>query len=128
MSAEHTASQNEMRARAALRSLPLAADGLRVGRTHRVVRERALAMQETRRQRRGLWLPLTIVSTMLAMICYAAWTGFAQYDLTGISDEFSAILRNGSQMMIYSLWFLPLSAAALVFAWRYWNRNGESRR
>ncbi len=59
MSAQHTAA--ELQARAALRGLPLAADSARVGRTHRVVRERALVMQEARYQGRNtLWLPLTI--------------------------------------------------------------------
>jgi len=107
----------EFQARQALRSLPLAADSDRVGRTHRVVHERALAMQQVTRQRRSLWLPLTIGSVMIAMLCYAAWSGLAQYDATEISDEVTSSLRGGSQMMLLGLWFLPVTATALVFVW-----------
>ncbi len=60
MSGQHTST--EFQARTALRGIPLAADAVRVGRTHRVVRERALVMQEARHLRRTLWLPLTIAS------------------------------------------------------------------
>jgi hypothetical protein len=106
----------EFQARQALRSLPLAADSDRVGRTHRVVHERALAMQQVTRQRRSLWLPLTIGSVMIAMICYAAWSGLAQYDAE-ISDGVFAALRGGSQMLLLGIWFLPVTATALVFVW-----------
>jgi len=135
MSSQHIASPSEiaaeMQARSAIRSLPLAADSLRVGRTHRVVHERALAMQESRRQRRTLWIPLTIASLMLPMICYAIWTSFAQYyDANGISDELVSSLHGGSQMMIFSLWFLPVTAVTLFFVWlrRSRNRNEDDSR
>jgi hypothetical protein len=121
MSGQRT--ESELQARAALRGIPLAADAMRVGRTHRVVRERALVMQEARYQRRTLWLPLTIASVMLAMLFYAIWIGLAQYDVAEISDEFAGSLRGGSQMMILGLWFLPVTATALFFVWLSRNRN-----
>ena len=118
---------NEMQARAAIRSLPLVADSARVNRTHRVVRERALDMQESRRQRRTLWIPLTIASLMLPMICYAIWSSFAQYyDVNEISDELVSMLHGGSQMMIFSLWFLPVTIITLFFVWlRSRNRDED---
>ena len=122
---DHVTQANEMQARAAIRSLPLAADSARVGRTHRVVRERALDMQESRRQRRTLWLPLTIASVMMAMICYAVWTSFAQFDITEISDELAGSLRDSGQMMIFSLWFLPVTAVTLFFVWLRRSRRNE---
>ena len=122
MNGQHAASATPLemqQARAAIRSLPLAADSARVGRTHRVVRERAMAMQETRRQGRSLWIPLTIASAMLLMICLAVWSGFAQYDVSEISEA----LRSSSQMMIFGLWFLPVTATALFFVWLRRNRS-----
>ncbi|HXB62197.1 MAG TPA: hypothetical protein VNU94_05025 [Acidobacteriaceae bacterium] len=120
MSGQHTAT--ELQARAALRGIPLAADAASVGRTHRVVRERALVMQEARYQRRTLWLPLTIASAMIFLLCYAAWSGLAQYDVTEISDELAGSLH-GSQMLIIGLWFLPVTATALFFVWLSRSRN-----
>ena len=116
----------EMQVRAAMRSLPLVADSARVNRTHRVVRERALDMQESRRQRRTLWIPLTIASLMLPMICYAIWTSLTQdYDVNEISDTLISSLHGGSQMMIFSLWFLPVTVITLFFVWRLRNRNED---
>lgn len=123
MSAEHAVSSNEIQARAAVRSLPLAADPARVGRTHRVVRERAQIMRESRHQRRTLWLPLTIASAMMIMLFYAVWSGFVQYDVAEISDELAGSLRGGSQMIILGLWFLPVTVTALFFVWIQRNRN-----
>ena len=123
MSTQHTVSADEMQARAALRGLPLMADGARVGRTHRVVRERALAMQEVRHQRRTLWLPLTIASAMMITLGYAIWSGLAQYDVTELSDELAVSLHGGSQMLVIGLWFLPVTATALFFVWLRHNRN-----
>jgi hypothetical protein len=121
MSGQHTAS--ELQARAALRGVPLAADAVRVGRTHRVVRERALVLRESRYQRRTLWLPLTIASAMLIMICYAIWATLAQYDLAEISDDLAGSLHGGSQMIIIGLWFLPVTATARFFVWLRRNRH-----
>ncbi|MDR3734527.1 MAG: hypothetical protein P4L10_03205 [Acidobacteriaceae bacterium] len=113
----------EFQARQALRSLPLAADSVRVGRTHRVVHERAMEMQQTTQQRRTLWLPLTIGSAMTAMLCYAVWMGLAQYDMAELSDDVLAALRGGSQMMLLGLWFLPVTATALIFVWMRRNHH-----
>jgi hypothetical protein len=119
----------EMRARAAIRGVPMAADASRVGRTHRVVRERAMAMQQIRRQQRSLLLPLGIASAMIALVCYALWSGLAQYDVAEISEGLAGTLRGGSQMMLFGMWFLPVTATALVFAWlrRSRSRNGSDR-
>jgi ABC-type enterobactin transport system permease subunit len=121
MSTQHTTA--DLQARAALRGLPLAADPARVGRTHRVVRERALVMQEARHLRRTLWLPLTIASVMMMMLGYAIWSGLAQYDVAEISGELAGSLHDSSQMMVIGLWFLPVTATALFFVWLRRSRN-----
>lgn len=108
---------DETQARAAMRGIPLAADAMQVGRTRRVVRERATLLQESRHQRRSLLLPLTIASAMIALLCYALWTGVAQYDVEEISGELTGMLRGGSQMMMLGMWFLPVTATAVIFAW-----------
>jgi hypothetical protein len=124
----HSTAELELQARNALRSIPLAADSARVGRTHRVVRERALVMQESRHQHRTLWIAITIASAMLVMICYAIWSSLAQYDVAEISGELAGSLRGGSQMLIIGLWFLPVTTTALFFVWlrKSRNRNDDS--
>lgn len=118
---------DEVQARAAVRSIPLASDAIHIGRTRRVVRERAMVMQESRRKGRSLLLPLTIASGMIALLCYALWTGVAQYDVEEISGELAGMLRGGSQMMMLGMWFLPVTTTALIFAWLRRNRSRGGR-
>lgn len=97
-----------------------------VNRTHRVVREHALTMREHRSRKRSLWVPVTICSSLLLIICYAVWGMMDGYDLTptGIPDA-------SDQMMILLLWSLPVTAVLLGLVWfrRGRNRaNGEVTR
>jgi len=127
MSTQPVHNADELQARAAVRGIPLANDALHVGRTRRVVRERAMVMQESRRLGRSLLLPLTIASAMIVLLCYALWSGVAQYDVEEISGELAGVLRGGSQMMMLGMWFLPVTATALIFAWLRRSRGRSGR-
>jgi hypothetical protein len=101
--------------REAFRSQVLRQEGARatvVNRTHRVVREQALHMQERRKTSRALWVPLTICSVLLLSVCYGIWGMLDGYDLTpnGVPDA-------SDQMMILLLWLLPVTALVLGLVW-----------
>jgi hypothetical protein len=105
-------------------------DGARsvvVNRTHRVVREQAMAMQAQKRERRDLMVPILIVSVMLSVICYAIWKVFDASELTpnGVPDA-------SDQLIVLLLWSLPVTALVLGLVWfkrgRARMNNGEVRR
>ena len=108
------------------RTAPNAADlgGARsvvVNRTHRVIREEALKMQEQRNRSRGLLAPLFICSVLLLVVCYAVWSVMAGYDLTptGVPDA-------SDQVLLLLLWSLPVTVVVLALIWlRRHTRNGE---
>lgn len=83
-----------------------------VNRTHRIIREQALAMQAQRKRSRGLLLPLAISSALLMVICYAIWGVMDGYDLTpsGIPDA-------SDQVLFLLLWSLPITAIVLGLIW-----------
>ena len=89
-----------------------------VNRTHRVVRERAMDMQEQRRLKRSLWAPLLISSSLLLIICYAVWGMLDGYDLTptGVPDA-------SDQVVLLMIWLLPVTAFALGIIWIRRGRN-----
>ena len=92
-----------------------------VNRTHRVIREEAMKMQEQRRRSRGLLAPLFICSTLLLVICYAIWSVMAGYDLTPTSVPDAA-----DQVLLLLLWSLPVTVVVLALIWlRRRPRNGE---
>jgi hypothetical protein len=97
-----------------------------VNRTHRVVREQALNLQEQKRKSRSLWVPLTIFSILMMVLCYASWGILDGYDLTptGIPDA-------SYQLMILLLWSLPMTAVILGLVWvkrgRARSGNGEAQ-
>ncbi len=95
------------------------ARGVVVNRTHRVVREQALNLQEQRKKTRSLWAPVTISSMLLIAICYAIWGMLDGYDLTpnGVPDA-------SDQLMILLLWSLPVTAVLLGLVWF---RRGRGR-
>jgi len=95
-----------------LESVNTAARASAVNRTHRVVRERAKIMAARRSRVRSLWIPLTICSAFLLMICYAVWTVLDGYELTQIG-----VPDSSDQFLILFLWFFPLSMALLVMVW-----------
>jgi TRAP-type C4-dicarboxylate transport system permease small subunit len=112
--------EDEQELSQALRS-SMRVDGARAGmvnRTHRVVREQALTMQEQKRKSRSLWVRLLIFSFLMLVICYAIWGVLDGYDLTpnGIPDA-------SDQMMILLLWSLPVTAVLLGLVWIKRGRN-----
>jgi hypothetical protein len=91
-----------------------------VNRTHRVVRERAAAMQARKRRVRDLIVPVAVCSVLLLLIASAVWT-VADEGLAGFEGgiwrritQFGA--ETGSSISIVLVWFLPLSVitAAIV--------------
>jgi len=105
-------------------SMNAAASAAAVNRTHRVVRERAKTIQEHKSRIRSLWIPLTVSFGMLALILCAVWS---------LLDE-SEFLADGlpdatQQLMVLSMWCLPLSAIVLAVVWfrRIRTSNGSMR-
>ncbi len=91
-----------------------------VNRTHRVIRERAVAMQARRRTVRDLVLPCLICSALLLLIAFAVWT-VADEGLAGLEGGlWHRVLElggdAGSSVSILLVWFLPISVitAAVV--------------
>ena len=115
--------------RAGLTAASVVARGAVVNRTHRVVRERALAMQQRRNRARSLMAPMMVSSALLILSVLAVWTGMYQYqaveavesDVTSIA---SADLSNHVLVMV--LWFVPVSIALLATLWVRRSRRGRS--
>lgn len=96
-----------------------------VNRTHRVVREQALRMQEQKKRSRSLLVPLLFSSAFLLVLCYAIWAVMAGYDLTptGVPDA-------SDQVLLLLVWSLPVTTVVLGMVWlrrsRGRNSAGES--
>jgi cytochrome bd-type quinol oxidase subunit 2 len=126
-------SQNESSvfARTAIRSMDTGAAGAQVvNRTHRVVRARALAMQEQRSRARSLMLPLIICSVLLILTVLAVWTGLYQYQVVeaaeAVEADVSALAATemNNHMLVSLLWFVPVTVALLATVWVRRSRNG----
>ena len=91
---------------------PSAAPAALVNRTRRVVRARASALQSPRRNLQILAIPLAVCAAFLLMSSHAVWSLLDQYELspTGIPDA-------SDQMLVFLLWFLPITAVLLAAAW-----------
>lgn len=116
---EHLSEENRRVFTRALPEMNASARASMVNRTHRVVRERAKTLQAHRSRVRSLWIPLSICSALLLMICSAVWTVLDGYELTpmGIPDS-------SDQFLVLALWFLPVSMALLVMVWvRHMRKN-----
>jgi len=90
-----------------------------VNRTHRVVREQALVMQEQKQRSRSLWVPLGIFSMLLVGLCYAVWAVLEGYDdlaPNGLPDA-------SDQMFLLLLWSLPVTAVLFGLVWFQRGRN-----
>lgn len=90
-----------------------------VNRTHRVVREQALVMQEQKQRSRSLWVPLGIFSMLLMGLCYAVWVVLQGYDdlaPNGLPDA-------SDQMFLLLLWSLPVTAVLFGLVWFQRGRN-----
>lgn len=105
--------------REALLNQPTAAPAALVNRTRRVVSERAHDLQHRRRALKVLAIPLTVCAAFVLMSSHAVWSLLDQYEIspTGIPDA-------SDQMLVFLLWFLPVTAALLAAAW---SRRTSSR-
>jgi hypothetical protein len=92
--------------------LNTAAASASVNRTHRVVRERAKTIQAQRSRVRSLWIPLTVSFGMLALLLGALW------NLLDESEFFPDGIPDSSQnLLVLSMWCLPLSVIVLAVIW-----------
>jgi hypothetical protein len=107
--------------RAAFSGLSVAARASMVNRTHRVVRERAQAMNARRSLLRSLWFPMLVCSAMLVILCWTVWTVFAEFEVVP-----SGMPESGDQSFVLLLWFLPISATAMAAVWFRRARNGAN--
>ncbi len=89
-----------------------AASAALVNRTHRVVRERARSQSIRRTRLKSLWIPLAVCAALVLIISTGAWTILAQNDLYP-----SAIPDASDQMLVFLVWFFPVSAALLAMVW-----------
>ena len=101
---------------------PVARAGV-VNRTHRVVRQRASALQAQRSRVRSLMLPLIVCSSLLMLTGLAVWTGLYQYEAgeaaEAVQADVSALaaIDANNHFMVVLLWFVPVSLAVLAAVW-----------
>jgi hypothetical protein len=124
-------SETALYARSAMRGMDATAASARVvNRTHRVVRQRAKAIQARRSRVRSLALPLIICSTLLILTGLAVWTGLYQYQVAGAAEAVEADVTAlaatdvSNHALLSLLWFVPVSVAVLATAWARRSRNG----
>jgi heme/copper-type cytochrome/quinol oxidase subunit 2 len=104
------------------------ARGCVVNRTHRVVRERAVAMQARRSHARSLMVPLAICSVLLILTCFAIWTGMYQYqavEATQADVTSLATADTTNHFVVVLLWFVPVTLAVLAAVWYLRRRSGS---
>ena len=82
-----------------------------VNRTHRVVRQRANAIEAERSRRRSLWIPLALSGALLAVLVAALWTAFEEFEAS------PAGLPDTSQMLVLLMWSVPISVMVLAVLW-----------
>jgi uncharacterized membrane protein (DUF106 family) len=112
----------DLLARSALMGLNTTAKSSTVNRTHRVVRERARAMQANRSKMRGLLLPLLLCSSLMILLFAAFWMVVEQYEI--VSSEATGTAPGSSHhLVLLLLWFLPVSVALMAFVWFRRSRN-----
>lgn len=98
--------------RASFPGLSAAARASMVNRTHRVVRERAQALNARKSLFRTLWFPMLVCSAMLVILCWTVWTVFAEFEVVP-----SGMPESGEQSFVLLLWFLPISVTLLAAIW-----------
>jgi hypothetical protein len=108
--------------------IPIGARAGVINRTHRVVRERAKAMQEKRDRERSLMAPLILCSVLLTMVALAVWTGLYQYEAAEAveamqSDVTALATTDNNHFLVVLLWFVPASVALLATIWVRRSRN-----
>ena len=115
-------------ARTALRNAPAVAHAGVVNRTHRVVRERAMVMQQKRNRERSLMVPIIICSVLLILSVLAVWTGLYQYEAVEAAEAVQADVAtlattDNNHFLVILLWFVPVSVAVLTTVWVRRSRN-----
>jgi len=108
----------------------MAARGSVVNRTHRVVRERAMVMQERRSRMRGLMVPLVLCSVLLLLAIAAVWSGLYQYQAAEAAEAMQAdvaALDANNHFLVVLLWFVPVSIALLGTVLFRRSRSGPGR-
>ena len=104
--------------RTSMSSLNATAKASMVNRTHRVVRDRARAMQANRKKIRGLMLPLLVCSTLMILLFSAFWMVLEQYELIASDTPVQS-----HHLFLLLLWFVPVSGALLALVWFRRSRN-----
>ena len=106
-----------------------------VNRTHRIIRERANAMQERKRTTRDLIVPFVVCSALLLLIAVAV-LHIADESVTDLSGGIWKRVMElgadaGSSVSLLLLWFLPLSvivaAVVLLRRTRRSNDRGDGK-
>ena len=107
-----------------------------VNRTPRVVRERAMKLQQRKQSRRELVLPLLICSAVLLLVCYAGWVVASGpgFSVVGSEIEHEAgklvtgqTMDTGSPLLLLLLWFLPITVVAVVVIYLHRKRSSRDR-
>jgi hypothetical protein len=83
-----------------------------VGRTQRLVRERATENQSQRRKLRALWIPLLVCSAMIIMIAHSAWTLVEQWSTQFAGTDILSV--TSTPLLLLTLWFVPLTMGVVV--------------
>jgi hypothetical protein len=104
-------------ARAALRGIPVGVRAGVVNRTHRVVRQRAKAMQEKRTRDRSLLLPLVLCSVLLLLTAFAVWSGLGLYQGAETVSATTLSSADSNHFLLVMLWFVPVSIVLLATLW-----------
>ncbi|HEV2646542.1 MAG TPA: hypothetical protein VGU46_09280 [Acidobacteriaceae bacterium] len=101
-----------------------------VNRTHRVVRERAQAMQARRSRARGLMVPMAICAVLLVLMAGGMWSGLYQNPavVETLQSDVAALttLDASRESMVALMWFVPacLAVAGAVLL-RVANKGGR---
>ena len=85
-----------------------------VNRTHRVVRERATAMQARKSVTRSLWIPLGVSAGLLAAVVFAILAVLEEEKLAPTELTTTGLPDASQQIFVLLMWCVPLSLAALA--------------
>ena len=101
-----------------------------VNRTHRVVRQRAQAMQDKRRRDRSLMLPMALCSGLLLLTAFAVWSGLGLYQGGDVVQATTLSSPDSNHFLMVMLWFVPVSIVLLAALWvgRSRTHNGDGAR
>ncbi len=101
---------------AAVRSIPVAANPTRVRRTQRIVRERAMRMQDGRARFKFTVAICALCSVLLAVAAVPLWNYLDEF------SQWSELPELPIHMLFLAAWFLPATITALLL-WRGWRKQ-----